>query len=245
MLTFEEMVQEEFIARLIAEGGGQAPGKLEVDSITLDMATAYAEAIMEKNKRTLDGELPEFDQNFVFAQRATRVGKTRRKDMPVINDNQVREFQAELKTGKVDINKPLAPSTSPSNPWPEGLSGKEAEEFIVAGLHDGDKKDDKIKVTSVKVSAKDLRPIQRQIYFDKSIGATAQFGAPATRSFLQKSLMIMSADNFIIDGHHRWLSALLVDPKLQLPGIKIGLPISQLLPVSLAYGDALGNQRNQ
>ena len=150
-----------------------------------------------------------------------------------------------MKTGSFDINKPLAPVTNPSDPWPEGLSGKEAADFLTNGLRDGNTKDDVIKVTSVKVPAKDLKPIQRQIYFDKSIGATAEFGAPSTRSFLQKSLMIMSGDNFIIDGHHRWLSSLLVDPKLQMPGIRIDLPITKLLPISLAFGDAIGNQRNR
>lgn len=238
---------ERRVLSLISEeaGGGQAAGKLEVDKIDLDVARAYAEAVFRAHGRELDEQLPEFDQNFLLAKRLTAYGKTQRKDMPVINDNQVREFQQRLKDGSMDINKPLAPETNPSNPFPEGLSGETAAHWIENGFNDGSRPDDMIKVESVKVAAKDLRPIQRQIYYDKSINSTAEFGAPAARSFLNKSLMIMSNDRHIIDGHHRWSSALFIDPKLMMSGVMIDLPIAKLLPLSLAYGDAIGNRRNQ
>lgn len=229
----------------IVEAGGQAAGKLEMDRIDLNTGRAFAEAIFKANNRDLDDQLPEFDQNFLLAKNRTRIGKTQRKDMPVINDNQVRQFQQRLKDGHLDIERPLSPYTVPQNPWPEGLKGEDAEEFVRRGLDDKDLGDDKIKVTNAKVKAKDLNPIQRQIYFDKSISATGEFGVPSTRSFLQKSLTIMSEDNYIIDGHHRWLSSVLIDPGMTMSGIKIGLPISKLLPLSLAYGDAIGNRRNQ
>jgi len=241
---FENQVELCFARSLIHEEGGQDAGKLEVDRISLDVARAYAEAVFKANNRSLDDQIPEFDQNFLLAQNKTKVGKTQRRDMPVINDTQVREFQQRLKDGHLDIEKPLAPHTNPGNPWPEGLSGEEADEFVRLGLEDKDLQDDKVKVTSVKVAAKDLKPIQKQIYFDKCMGATGKFGVAATRSFLSKSLTIMSSDNYIIDGHHRWTSALVIDPAMQMPGIKIDLPISKLLPVSLAYGDAIGNRRN-
>lgn len=243
--VFERAVERRWIAGLVEKSqGGQAPGKLEMDRIDLGTARAFAEAVFEANKRSLDTSLPNFDQNFLLAQQRTAIGKTRRRDMPVINDNQVREFQKRLKDGHLDIYTPLSPFTEPENPWPQGLSGEQAAEFIRRGLDDKNLQDDKVGVSSVRVAAKDLRPIQRQIYFDKSIGAVAKFGIAATKQFLQKSMMIMSSDQFIIDGHHRWTSALLVDPNLRVPGIKIDLPISKLLPVSLAYGDAIGNKRN-
>lgn len=242
---FEQQVVRHWITRLVeAIQGGQAPGKLEMDRIDLDVARAFTEAVFAANKRSLDGELPDFDQNFLLAQNLCRIGKTKRRDMPVINDHQVREFQSRLKDGHLDIERPLSPYTEPANPFPEGLSGDDAVEFVRRGLDDEDLQDDKVKVASVRVKAKELRPIQRQIYLDKSMGATGKFGVAATKQFLGKSLMILSEDQFIIDGHHRWTSALIVDPQIPLPGVKIGLPISKLLPVSLAYGDAIGNKRN-
>lgn len=245
-MNFAQSVDRIFIRRLVAEAmtSGQKPGKMEVVRLDLDMARAFTEAVFEANRRSLDEQIPEFDQNFLLAKHKTQMGRTRRKDMPVINDNQVREFQKRLKKGSLDIEKPLAPVTDPSNPWPEGLSGPEAQEFVKRGLEDKNLSDDKVQVSLVKVPAKDLNPIQRQIYLDKAMGATAKSGIPATKAFLQKSLMILSQDQFIIDGHHRWLSSLIVEPAMKLSGIKIAIPIAKLLPLSVAYGDALGNKRN-
>ena len=230
-----------------AQKGGQTPGKLEVDQIDLHVARAFAETIFKSFKRDLDEQLPDFDQNFLLAKKLTGYGKTQRRDMPVINDNQVREFQQRLKDGSLDVERPFAPGTNANNPFPEGLSGAEAEEWLENGLPHKDKgpaSDDAVKVSSVKIAAKDLRPIQKQIYFDKSLTATAEFGVASAKAFLQKSLMIMSSDNHIIDGHHRWSSALLIDPRMMMAGVKIDLPIAKLLPLATAYGDAIGNKRN-
>lgn len=247
MGLFETLVENAYVQPVVNDiiESGQAAGKLECDQISLETAQAFAEAIFKANKRELYDSIPEFDQNFLLAQRLTKIGKTRRRDMPVINDNQVREFQTRLKDGKLDINKPLAPDANPSNPWPEGLSGKEAQRFIDRGLRDNDLQDDKIKVSQVKVPVKKLKPIQRQIYFDKSVTPLAEFGVPSSRSFFQSTMTIMSEDEYIIDGHHRWLASLIIDPTLPMSGIKIALPISKLLPVALSYGDAIGNKRNQ
>ena len=225
-------------------GGGQAAGKLEIDKIDPNIARAYAESAFKVHGRSLDDQLPEFDQNFLLAKRLVAIGKTQRKDMPVINDTQVREFQQRLKDGALDIEKPLSPDTDPGNPFPEGLTGEQATKWLEDGFHDGSKTDDVVKVTTANVAAKDLKPIQRQIYFDKSINSTAEFGTPSARAFLSKSMTIASSDNYIIDGHHRWSSALLLDPRMTMTVARIDLPIKKLLPVSLAYGDAIGNQRN-
>jgi hypothetical protein len=60
-----------------------------------------------------------------------------------------------------------------------------------------------------------------------------------------KTFFITSADNFIIDGHHRWLSGIVLDPNLKVNTLSIDLPIKDLLPMAIAYGDAIGNKRNQ
>lgn len=238
---FERQVEYRLI-----EQGGQAAGKLEVAKISLEVARSYAEAVMEANGRELDEELPNFDQNFLLAKRLTAIGRTQRKDMPVILDgDQVRQFQQRLKDGRLDIHRPFSPDTEPNNPFPEGMSGAQAKEFLERGLRDNDLKDDRINVRMVKVAVKDLKPIQRQIYFDKSIKGLAEFGAKSSRAFMEKTLTIMSKDHYIIDGHHRWSASLLLDPNLRMSGIEIDLPIAKLLPLSLAYGDAIGNRRNQ
>jgi len=103
----------------------------------------------------------------------------------------------------------------------------------------------KIGVTIKKKTISSLKPIQKQIYFDKSMGMTIKNGVKNTANFLKgKTFFVTSTDNFIIDGHHRYLSGMLVDPKMKVNCLSIDMPIKELLPMSLAYGDVIGNKRN-
>ena len=74
----------------------------------------------------------------------------------------------------------------------------------------------------------------------------AQFGAKGTIDFSKSknNYYVISSDNRIIDGHHRFLSAVLVDPGIKVSALEIDMPIRKLLPMTLAYTDAIGNVRN-
>jgi len=230
--------------KIISEAGQDA-GKLELVKTDVKTAEKYAQKSFEKHGKVLEEEIPDFKINYKTAQKAAAGGKTKRKDMPVIDENDVRQLQARLKTGAIDVNDPFT-KENVKNPFPKGLSGKEAEEWLVAGLKDGDSEDDKVSAKMEKVTVKDLKPIQKQIYFDKSIDGSAEFGAKGTRDFLTKnSTFIVSADNYIIDGHHRFLSGLLIDPNMKVNCLVIDLPISTFLPMALSYSDAIGNKRNE
>jgi len=227
---------------------GEAAGKMELVKTPLEKAREYAEKVEKENGRTLQKELPDFDKNYLKVQKvADKYGKTKRKDMPVIEDYQVKEFQTRLKKGFLDVDKPWSKETNTKNPFPEGLSGEEAKHFLKAGIkrYDGSTPDDKVNASMKQVKVGDLIPIQKQIYFDKSMKATADFGREGTTKFLQNSPFIASSDLAIIDGHHRWLSANLIDPEMKVPVLVIDMPIKDLLPLSKAYGDALGNERNK
>lgn len=228
-----------FLNEARVQQSGQEAGSYEVDKVSLKDAKALADKLFGE---PVENVIPNFEKNFKDAQKLTRLGKTKRADMPVIEDFQVKDLQRKLKRGALDVKKPFAKT---GNPFPEGLSGEDAQEFLLRGFHDKNLRDDPIKVTNFKESAKNLKPIQRQIYLDKCLTSTAQFGIDGTRAFLEKSLMIKSADNFIIDGHHRWMSALIIDPNLKMVGISIDLPIKDLLPLTRSYGDAIGNKRNK
>jgi hypothetical protein len=102
-----------------------------------------------------------------------------------------------------------------------------------------------VKVTRDKIPAKDLTPIQDQIYFDKGLGTIAKNGVDGTIKLLNSKTLIVSSDNRIIDGHHRFLSAILLDRNMKLNVIKINLPLIKLLPLAVAYGDSIGNKRNK
>lgn len=230
--------------QFIIEAGGQAAGALEIAKTDVKKARAYAEKLFADNDKTLEDHIPNFDSNYKIAQKNASKGYTVRKDMPVITDDDVRAFQSRLKKGTIDVKAPHADDTNTSNPFPEGLSGADAKKFLQNGLKDGEKNDDAIKVSKKVVPVKNLSPIQKQIYFDKSIAGIAQFGAEGSRKFMTSTNFITSSDFYIIDGHHRYLGSMLLDPNLKVTCIVIDLPINELLPLSKSYGDAIGNKRN-
>jgi hypothetical protein len=232
--------------RFILEAGEQA-GKMELVSTSVDKAYEFAKKKFEEKGKSVDKEIPNFKKNYIFAQKQAGTGKTLRKDMPVIDEKDIKDIQRRLKKGFIDITKPFSDETNPSNPFPDGLSGRDAQQWLSNGIKfkDGKKSDDVVKASIGKETVGKLKPIQKQIYADKSIGITATVGVEKTKDFLQnKSTFVISKDNHIIDGHHRYLSGLLVDPKMKVKVLRIDLPVKKLLPLSLSYSDAVGNKRN-
>lgn len=225
----------------LIEAGGQAAGKLEIVKTSVQKARDYGDRIFEGG---VDSHISDFDGKYVNAQRLASLGYTQRKDMPVITSDDVKSLQKRLQQGKIDIKAPFAPETDENKPFPESLGGAYAKAFLAAGQHDKNKKDDVVKAKMTKLKCSALKPIQQQIYFDKSINDVANFGVAASIKFMKSTSFVASADNYIIDGHHRWLAVNLLEPDLNVNVLQIDLPINILLPMTLAYGDAIGNKRN-
>ena len=237
------MVQK--FKQFVAEAGGSAAGKMELVKTDVSKAREHAEKAFAAKDRVLDDELPGFDAAYNKAKKIAGRGKTKRKDMPVISETDVKNLQRSLKSGSIDIR---APRTNSGNPFPKGLTAATGKKWLENGLkrNDGESKDDVVNVKLGKVKIGDLKPIQQQIYFDKSVGDIANFGAAGTKSFATSkgNTFIISSDKRIIDGHHRYLSGVLVDPSMMVNALIIDLPIEELLPLTLTYSDAVGNQRN-
>tara|TARA_Y100000992_G_scaffold269025_1_gene208496 strand:+ start:792 stop:1517 length:726 start_codon:yes stop_codon:yes gene_type:complete len=232
--------------RRIMEAGGAKAGTMEVATTKVNLARQYGEKIMKDNGRELDKEIPFFDKNYNFAQKQAKQGFAKRKEMPVIDNKDIKLLQGRLKKGMIDIAAPFADNEVPNDPFPQGLDTTLGKKWLEGGLRDGVKDDDIVNVRITKLPVGKLLPIQRQIYFDKSIRNVAQHGAEGTKSFCasKSNFYVISKDNRIIDGHHRYLSAVLVDPKITVTCLEIDLPINELLPMTLAYTDAIGNMRN-
>jgi len=240
MRTFAEYINE------FVEKGGAAPGKLEIHKLTLDQARTYAMEKYASVGRDLLEEIPNFDQNFQKAKIRATMGHTKRRDMPVIS-RQVTLLQNLLKKGAIDITNPFSSDEVAENPFPEGLSGEQAKEFFSNGLriHDGSKRDDVVKFTKGKVEVQKLIPIQQQIYFDKAIDKQVSESRKTTINVMtQRSTFVAGSDFKIIDGHHRFLSSMLIDPNMKVKVLMIDLPIDKLLPLTVAFSDAIGNKRN-
>jgi hypothetical protein len=220
---------------------GEEPGKLELAKMSFQQALDFCD---EYNFDVLK-EIPDFENNFKQAQKKAKMGWAKRRDMPVIDQKDVKHFQSVLESGKIDLEAPFTYKKISKNPFPTGLSGTSAGVWLALGLKDGEEEDDKVDVEQTRVYAGDLIPIQKQIYFDKSMGNIIKAGVKSSIDFIQhKSFFIISSNDYIIDGHHRFLSAMLLDPDIQVQCLMIDLPIKKLLPLSLAYGDAVGNKRN-
>ena len=180
--------------------------------------------------------------NYSFAQRLfSSYGKTQRKDMPRIRTKNQLLLQKRLKQGYIDINKPFAPETNPSDPFPKGISKEQAKNFLVNGLKDNDINDDKINISLKGISATKLKPIQKQIYLSEVFDLYRNQG----NKYLKDSLFLCTSDLFILDGHHRFVAALLFNPSLKLKSLLIDLPINKLLPLLLTYTNAIGNAQNE
>ncbi len=234
--------------RFITESkGGAAAGELELIKTSFVKAKQYVEK--KYPDFDIEKEIPNFKKNYEFAKKLARGGFAQRKDMPVIDNRDIKLLQKRLKKGSIDIARPFADNEVPDDPFPQGLDKETGKKWATHGLgkYDGDAKDDIVDVKIKQVAVGSLKPIQSQIYFDKSIRNVAQFGAKGTRDFSasKSNFYVVSSDNRIIDGHHRFLSAVLVDPKMKVTALEIDLPISKLLPLTLSYTDAIGNIRNK
>lgn len=229
-----------------ANTGGQIAGVLELTKVNVDTAYKYASTVIPD----LDDSIPNFKLNFKKAQKLGKIGRTNRKDMPVITSRDIKQFQYRLENGHIDLTDPFSPDMTGNNPFPLGLVGDRAKAWLNQGLRDGDTEDDKVDIKKDVVTISTLKPIQKQIYVDKSIGMIynpqKNITIDSTKRFLTgDTFYITSKDGYILDGHHRWLTGMLVDPKLKVRILSIDLPIKVLLPLMLAYGDAIGNSRNK
>lgn len=225
------------------KGGGATAGKLEIVKTPLEKARKYALSILPE----LDELYPNFDDSYKFAQKQAAKGHTKRKDMPVITSRDVKQMQAALSSGEIDIRKPFGDNTNEKNPFPEGLSGTQAKKFLSGGLkiYDGSDSDDKVSIKPERLAVGELQPIQEQIYFDIAFSSIANDVDEFLDFLKTRSFSLISNDNKVIDGHHRYLAAMLIDPKMKVNVLRIDLPIKTLLKVTTSYGDAIGNKRNK
>lgn len=121
--------------------------------------------------------------------------------------------------------------------FPNPVTSALAKVFLTKGQRDGNPKDDVIKTTDVSIASSQLMPTQSEIFMGKVIGMAV--GGVAGGDLKA----VISKDNYILDGHHRWAATMLANPSAKVGGIKADLGIGDLVPVLRALGDALGNAR--
>lgn len=88
-----------------------------------------------------------------------------------------------------------------------------------------------------------LKPMQKEVIPAKALGMAIGYllnGKPS----LDDMEAIVSSDNYIMDGHHRWAAATLIDPNKQVKVARIGIPASQLVTALNLWTKAKGRSGN-
>jgi hypothetical protein len=120
-----------------------------------------------------------------------------------------------------------------------------AKVAVVSGQKDGVPKDDPIQANmgaSGPVSG--LKPTQSTLVSDKVLNfALAYLGGEQWMDLSQMDA-IVSGDGAIMDGHHRWAAALIVNPGMKVGYTLITLPLEKLISILNVYTKgALGKEK--
>jgi len=137
----------------------------------------------------------------------------------------------ENKIIKEDLpTKEIDPKEFP-NPYPDKKG------YFKKGTTDGEMKDDIVPTKPVSISVSQLKPSQDAIYLGKAI-------AMAINGVEGGDLgAVISQDNYILDGHHRYAATSFNNPSAKVGGVQAKLKIGDLIPVLRAAGDAMRNAR--
>ena len=238
--------------------GGEVGGTIEVADTGLEQAKAYfqkrlggtpLEAVIE----TLAANYPR-----LAAKVAADQINIDRKDMPVIDRRHVAMLRHDLSHGRFSVHPPYdgdlvkLVGDRKDPPVPEREQMAASPEIAAAWEKSGHRHRDKVPASYKRIAARDLSPIQRQVYLDKILdrmlalaGKQPEHPKGALKDFLAGATLVTSAGHEIIDGDHRWGLAMLVEPNTELRCLAIDLPLTTLLKVSLAFTELIGNQPNK
>jgi len=222
-------------------GASHTAGKYDFGKMSYQEVVTYLNSV----GMDIEKEIINFKQNWQLANRKVKKGWTKRKDMPVVNTVDTPRFKKDIEAGRIDHKKPFAPGTDQKNLFPDMFTAASAGKFLMRGLKDGSIKDDQIKVIRTKMKVKDITPIQSQIYLDIAMRVAKDEGIATRKSNIEnRSVSVVSKSGHLIDGHHRYLSAMLIDPDIMTHVLMIDLPIRKLIDMAMSFGFAIGNKRN-
>ncbi|NIT79677.1 MAG: hypothetical protein GWN58_33515 [Anaerolineae bacterium] len=92
-----------------------------------------------------------------------------------------------------------------------------------------------------RLRASSLLPTQSQIWLDKLMYGILKDGPLKAGDPRLDLTIIVSKEGYILDGHHRWASALITDPSLSIKALWVPIRIKELLPIAKEYGESAGN----
>lgn len=109
----------------------------------------------------------------------------------------------------------------PRSKMPQFTSDSSRDKFVSKMKKQG------IRVTRGKAKVGQLKASQEQIRASKVLGMAEAYLAGNFPRI--KNAIVISKDNYIVDGHHRWAALAIVSPGETMNVIRIGIPIKTLL----------------
>ncbi len=88
-------------------------------------------------------------------------------------------------------------------------------------------------IDNAEVEVKKLKPTQNEINNTK----VKKFQKAKDKKFLYKNVVI-SNDNYLLDGHHRWAALMGIDSKSKINCVKIDLPMKELIELAGKFSKA-------
>ncbi len=138
-----------------------------------------------------------------------------RLDMPVITDKKLESFHAYMRAQahNQDISHLLA-----------------EDRFDI-----GDKELSKYTRCRIKY----LFPVQKQIYVDKILANLKAVEKKNINKAIQtkfnKTVLVTNKTGYIIDGHHRWATMMVINPNYKVSIAQTDIPLRELLKVALDF----------
>ena len=212
----------------------------------VDKAIAYAQEQCSADGKSMAEYFSDFKTNYLLLQDKCELAlDLPRIEMPVIEPEQMDEFQESLSKGHIDVKEPVAKSPQSKSKYPTDLGfDLRGRQWLYRGTRDGAIEDDILDAKMTEIAVADLKPSQSQIWLEKVIGMSLYFGPLKQSSeFLHEAPIIVSRDGYILDGHHRFGAAMVSNPSLKLTALKVDMEIRELVKMARSYGNAIGNEQ--
>ena len=111
-------------------------------------------------------------------------------------------------------------------------AGDDAELKVTGGDDDGEKTDDVVGADPGEVAVSKLNPSQSSMNIEKAVAfaiAAIRKAEPFPAGPGGDLGAIITSDNHIMDGHHRWIASGMVDPKAKVGGYIVEFPAKQMI----------------
>ena len=94
------------------------------------------------------------------------------------------------------------------------------------------KSDKQIDSKQMQIMVDDLKPTQKKINTNKVKGMLAKKSIDELAS---SKPVLVTSDNFLVDGHHRWFALYVDEPKNSISVIRVNLPLEEFLSIAREY----------